>query len=232
MPPLPLLFVPGLGCTAEVFAPQIAALSPAAQCLVADHSPGDTIAAIAAAILVDAPERFALAGFSLGGYIAFEMFRQAPERVARLALLDTQAAPETEAARARRMHIIPLMQEGRVAEAEQAHWPDVVHPTRLGDTKLWQTKLRMAEQLGPKLWLRHTAAIMDRANSRPTLATIRVPTLVLVGDDDRLTIPERAREMVAGIEGAQLVVVPECGHMAPIERPDAVTAALKEWLEV
>ena len=226
----PLLFVPGLGCTAEVFVPQISALSTSIDCRVADHSRGATIAAIAADILTAAPPKFALAGFSLGGYIAFEMVRQAPERVERLALLDTQATPETDAARARRVQLMPLMREGRIAEAEQAHWSDVVHASRIGDTALWDIKLRMAQTIGSDLWLRHATAIMDRADSRPTLAAIRVPTLVLVGDDDRLTTPERGREMVAGIAGARLVVVPDCGHMSPIERPDAVTAALKEWL--
>ena len=225
-----ILFVPGLNCTGEVFAPQIAALSPVWRCVVADHSHGATIPEIAAHILARAPERFALAGFSLGGYIAFEMFRQASARITRLALLDTQATPETEAARERRLELLVMVQDGRFAEAEQAHWPDVVHPSRYGDVALRDTKVRMAQDLGPDLWRRHIAAIMARADSRPTLAAIKVPTLVLVGDTDRLTPPERAREMVAGIADARLVVVPDCGHMAPIERPDAVNAALADWM--
>ena len=110
-------------------------------------------------------------------------------------------------------------------EAEQAHWPDVVHPSRYGDVALSEIKMRMARELGPALWRRHITAIMDRADSRPTLASVRVPTLVLVGAEDALTTPERAREMVAGIANARLVVIPECGHMAPIERPEAVNAA-------
>ena len=226
----PLLFVPGLGCTAEVFAPQITALSPSFDCVVADHSQGKSIAAIATKILAAAPSKFALVGFSLGGYLAFELFRQAPERIERLALLDTQAIPETDSARERRLQLMPLMRDGRIAEAEQAHWADVVHRSRVGDTNLWDIKLRMAQTLGSEVWLRHTTAMMDRADSRPTLSTIHVPTLVLVGDDDRLTTPERTREMVAGIAGAHLVIVPECGHMSPIERPEAVTKALREWL--
>lgn len=225
-----ILFVPGLNCTGEVFAPQVAALSAVWPCVVADHSRGATIREIAENILERAPERFALAGFSLGGYIAFEMIRQAPGRVTRLALLDTQATPESDAARQRRLELLVMVQEGRFAEAEQAHWPDVVHPSRYGDVALRETKERMARDTGPDLWRRHVAAIMARADSRPTLAAIKVPTLVLVGDADRLTPPERAREMVAGIADARLVVIPECGHMAPIERPDAVNAALVDWM--
>lgn len=227
-----ILFVPGLNCTGDVFAPQIAALSAIWPCAIADHSHGATIPAIAAHILARAPERFALAGFSLGGYIAFEMVRQAQDRITRLALLDTQATPESDAARERRLELLAMVQEGRFAEAEQAQWPEVVHPSRYGDVALRETKERMALDLGPDLWRRHIAAIMDRADSRPTLAAIEVPTLVLVGDSDRLTPPERAREMVAGIADARLVVVPECGHMAPIERPDAVNAALADWMRI
>ena len=226
-----ILFVPGLSCTGEVFAPQVAALSPVWPCHVADHSHGATIPEIAGTILDRAPERFALAGFSLGGYIAFEMFRQAPARVTRLALLDTQATPESNAARERRLELLAMVQEGRFAEAEQAQWPEVVHPSRYGDAALRDTKMRMAKDLGPELWRRHVAAIMARADSRPTLAAVKVPTLVLVGDSDRLTPPERAREMVAGIADARLVVIPDCGHMAPIERPDAVNAALIDWMK-
>ena len=226
----PILFVPGLACTREVFAPQVAALSKDHRCVVADHAEGTTIAEIAATILAAAPPTFALVGFSLGGYIAFEMIRQAPERVTKLALLDTQATPESDEARARRLQLVAMVEAGRFAEAEQAQWPNVVHPSRYGDTVLRETKLRMALDAGQARWLRHVAAIMARADSRPTLAAIAVPTLVLVGAEDALTTPERAREMVAGIARAHLVIVPACGHMAPLERPEAVNAALSAWM--
>lgn len=224
------LFIPGLACTGEVFSAQIAALSPLTRPIVADHTQGASIGEIAANILGDAPDAFALVGFSLGGYIAFEMIRQAPERITRLALLDTQAVPETEVARERRLQLAALVEAGRFTEAEQAQWPHVVHPSRYGDVALREIKTRMAHELGPQQWLRHARAIMERPDSRPTLASIRVPTLVLVGAEDALTAPERAREMVAGVADARLVVVPECGHMAPLERPEAVNAALRDWL--
>ena len=212
--PVPLLLVPGLNCTADVFAPQIAALTDR-RCTVADHSGDGGVADIAARILATAPQEFALCGFSLGGYIAFEMVRQAPARIERLALLDTQAGPDTEASRTRRLELVAMVEAGRFLEAEQAQWPAVVHPSRLGDTALREIKMRMAAQTGPRQWLAHTAAIMDRADSRPLLATIAIPTLVLVGDADGLTPPERARDMMASLSDARLVVVPECGHMAP-----------------
>lgn len=227
---VPLFFVPGLNCTGEVFAAQVASLSPRHACVIADHSTGITIEEIAANILAAAPPRFALIGFSLGGYIAFAMMRQAPERAERLALLDTLANPELDERRPDRLEAIALVERGGFVEAEQTQWPKVVHPSRYGDTSLRDIKMRMALRQGPELWRRHTSAIMDRADSRPTLATIKVPTLVLVGAEDQLTPPERSREMVAGLENGRLVVVPECGHMAPIERPDAVNAALADWL--
>ena len=213
-----------------MFASQVAALGSRYRCIVADQSRGGTIPEIATTILGEAPERFALVGFSLGGYIAFEMMRQAPDRIERLALLDTQAAPDAPERRDDRLQSLAMVESGRFVEAEQAHWPKVVHSSRYGDRALRVLKMRRAQAGGPDLWMRHTAAIMDRPDSRPTLANVTVPTLVLVGDEDQLTTPERARDMVAGIADARLVVVPHCGHMAPVERPEVVNAALLDWM--
>ncbi len=228
--PAPLLFIPGLACTADLWAPQIAAFSGRHDCRVADHRSGATMPEIAAGILVNAPPQFALCGLSMGGYLAFEIMRQAPQRVLRLALLDTQATPEGEAQRANRFARMEAARSGGMSALAELQWEQLVHPMRYADAKLKDDVRRMALDTGVDVYLRHCAAIMNRADSRPDLAKIKVPTLVLTGDKDQLTPPERAREMAEGIAGATLVIVPDCGHMSTMERPEAVNAALMAWI--
>lgn len=226
----PLLLVPGLGCTARLYAPQVAALANVAETRIVDHGSHATIAEIAAAALAVAPPRFALAGLSMGGYVAFEMIRQAPERVARLALLDTMARPDSPAILERRHRHLALIADGRYGEVTEALLPVLVHPDRLTDAALVAVIREMADDTGPVRFARQMRAIMGRAHSRPTLEAIACPTLVLVGAEDALTPPDLAREMHAAIAGSRLVVVPDCGHLSTIERPEAVTAALGAWL--
>jgi pimeloyl-ACP methyl ester carboxylesterase len=228
---LPTVLVPGLNCSARLYADQIPALWRFGPVVAADHTRDDSIAAIAGRILAAAPPRFALAGLSMGGYIAFEIVRQARERVVKLALLDTAAGPETPQQTQARLPRIELAKAGRFAEVEAAMFPLLVHRDRHGDAALKNLVRTMADETGAEVFLRQTQAIMARADSRPTLATITCPTLVLVGDGDVLTPPERAQEMAAGIRGARLVVVPECGHVSTLERPQAVNKALVEWME-
>ncbi len=184
----PILFVPGLNCTADLFAPQVAALSVTWECRVADHTRGDAIPAIAASVLADAPERFALCGLSLGGYIALEVVRQAPERVDRLALLDTQASPESDAARERRLPLIALAQAGRFDEVAQAVWPLSVHRSRHGDAALRSVASRMAADTGPQTWLRQVRAVMARPGVRPLLPAIESAPVVLVGAENMRSV--------------------------------------------
>jgi pimeloyl-ACP methyl ester carboxylesterase/protein-S-isoprenylcysteine O-methyltransferase Ste14 len=228
--PLPLVLVPGLLCSARLFTPQVAALWPFGPVTVADHRWEDDVGAVAGRILAAAPPRFALAGLSYGGYVALEMVRQAPGRIDRLALLDTSARPDTaEQSEARRKFM---------AMAQAGHLPDVVntltalflHRNRHRDEALRQTVRDMAAETGVEGFLHQQKAIMTRPDSRPTLARIRCPTLVLVGDGDELTPPELSQEIAAGIAGARLVVVPDCGHLSTIEQPAAVNAALADWL--
>jgi pimeloyl-ACP methyl ester carboxylesterase len=227
---LPLVLVPGLNCSARVFADVLPELWRHGSVAIANHTRGDRLSAIAERILDDAPARFALAGFSLGGYIALEIWRQARERVARLALLDTSARPETPALTEARQERAALVRAGRFREAAEHYLPQLFHPSRAGDAALRATYLRMAEDCGPDVFLRHIEAIIARPDSRPDLPAIGCPTLVLVGDSDGITPPAHAREMADAIPGARLVVVPECGHMSPMERPEAVARALGEWL--
>jgi pimeloyl-ACP methyl ester carboxylesterase len=227
---LPVVLVPGLNCSARLYAEQIPALWQFGPVILADHRRDDSIAAIARRILADAPPRFALAGLSMGGYIAFEILRQAAARVARLALLDTGARAEVPERTAQRQPLIALAQQGRFAEITDDQFPLLVHRKRHGDMALKTAVRAMNEETGPEAYCRQQQAIIGRPDSRPGLAAIACPTLVLVGDDDQLTPPALAHEMAAGIPGARLVVVPECGHLSTLERPQAVTQALLDWM--
>jgi pimeloyl-ACP methyl ester carboxylesterase len=227
---LPLVLVPGLLCSARLYAPQIAALWPFGPVTVTDHRRDATVAAIAARILADAPPRFALAGLSLGGYIAFAMLRQAPERIAKLALLDTSARPDTGEQSARREKFIAMAEAGKLTEVVDTLTRLYLHRNRYNDNALKRVVQDMAADTGVEAFVRQQKAIMSRMDSRPLLAMIRCPTLVLVGDGDELTPPDLSKEICTGISGARLVVVPDCGHLSTIEKPDAVNAALAEWL--
>jgi len=227
---LPVVLVPGLNCSARLYAEQIPALWQFGPVTVGDHRRDDSMAAIARRILADAPPRFALAGLSMGGYIAFEILRQAAARVAKLALLDTGAGAEVPERTAQRKPLIALAQQGRFAEITEDQFPLLVHRSRHGDTVLKAQVRAMNQETGPEAYCRQQHAIMGRPDSRPGFAAISCPTLVLVGDEDQLTPPALAHEMAGGIRGARLVVVPECGHLSTMERPQAVTQALLDWM--
>jgi pimeloyl-ACP methyl ester carboxylesterase len=228
---LPIVLVPGLNCSARLYAEQIPALWGFGPVTIADHRRDDSVAAIAARILATAPPRFALVGLSMGGYIAFAIAREAPERVAQLALLDTSARPETAEQSERRRGMIALAESGRFSEVPDLLFPVFVHRNRQGDEKLRAIVRTMAEETGPQAFVRQQRAIMTRPDCRPLLPSIRWPTLVLVGDGDELTPPALSEEIAAGIAGARLVRVPDCGHLSTLERPDAVNRALVEWLK-
>ncbi len=228
--PLPLLLVPGLLCSARLYAPQVTALWPLGPVTVADHRRDADVAAIAARILADAPPRFALAGLSMGGYVAFAMLRQAPERIVRLALLDTSARPDTPEQSAARETFIAMAEAGQLAAVVDTLAPRFLHRDRRTDATLNRVIRDMAADTGVAAFVRQQRAIMTQPDSRPQLASIACPTLVLVGEGDELTPPSLAQEIAAGIAGARLVTVPACGHLSTLEKPEAVNAALAEWL--
>ncbi|UVF17753.1 alpha/beta hydrolase [Microvirga terrae] len=225
-----LVLIPGLACTARLFEPQIAALGAGRTIVLAEHALDDSIAAIASRLLRAAPDRFALAGLSMGGYIAMEVMRQAPERVERLALLDTSARPDTPEASRDRERLIALAQAGRLEEIHAALWPRLVHPDHRNDPDLQAVLLDMMRDTGPDAYIRQQRAIMARADSRISLPVIEIPTLVLVGEGDAITPIEIAREMAEMIEWASLVVIPGAGHLSTLEQPERVTHALQLWL--
>jgi pimeloyl-ACP methyl ester carboxylesterase len=228
---LPIVLVPGLLCTARLYAEQIPALQRLGPVTVADHTRDDSMAAIAERILADAPPRFGLAGLSMGGYVAFEIVRQAPERVTRLALLSTSARLDPPQITERRRRQIALAQEGRFGDLADMQFPLLVHRSRLDDDGLETLVRLMADEIGAEAFVRQQTAIIGRADSRPDLAAIACPTLVVVGDGDELIAPENSVEIADGIPGARLVTVAECGHLSTLERPAQMTAALTEWLQ-
>jgi len=228
--PLPMVLIPGLRCSARLYTPQLAQLWQFGPVMVSNHTRADTLPAIADDILATAPPRFALIGLSMGGYIAFEIIRRAPERVTKLALLDTSARADTPEQAQRRQQQIALTQAGRYEDTVTTQFALMVHPSRTADAELWQTYRLMAQETGPEVFVRHQQAISRRIDSRPDLARIKVPTVVLVGDADQLTPPSHAQEIAAGVEKARLVIVADCGHLSTLERPDAVTAALVHFM--
>jgi pimeloyl-ACP methyl ester carboxylesterase len=226
----PLVLIPGLACTAEMFAPQVAALSPLRPVTVASTLEGDSMARMAAAILRDGPPCFALGGVSMGGYIALEIMRQAPERVERLALMSTTARPDAPEQTAQRQALIERVEAGELEILLREVSPRLVHPLHKDDHTLIDTQVRMGLEIGAAGFTCQQKASIRRQDSRTDLPGIRVPTLVLVGDRDPLTPPIRAREMADALPDTSLVIVPHCGHASTLEQPDAVNAALMDWL--
>jgi len=190
--PLPPVLVPGLNCSARLYAEQVPALWQFGPVTIADHRRDDSMAALARRILVNAPQRFALAGLSMGGYIAFEIIRQAADRVAKLALLDTGARAEVPERTEARRPLIQLARQGRLAEITDDQFPLLVHRKRHGDQALKAIVRAMNQETGAEAYLRQQQAIMTRVDSRPSLAAIKCPTLVLVGDSDEPTPPDLA----------------------------------------
>jgi pimeloyl-ACP methyl ester carboxylesterase len=225
-----LQLVPGLLCSPALFAPQVAALADVADVAVADATRAGDFPTIARQILAAAPDRFALAGLSMGGYVAFEILRQAPQRVTRLALLDTNARADRPEQIKQRHLLIGMGRALGVRAVQAALLKFLVHPGRLGDRALVDTVLGMADRIGQPAFERQQAAIMGRPDNRPFLASIRCPALIVVGNEDALTPVKVAEEMHAGIAGSRLEVIPACGHLTTLERPGAVNALLQAWL--
>ncbi len=229
--PTPIVFVPGLLATPRMYADQIAKLWPFGPVTIADHTRDDSVPAIARRILSSAPPKFALIGLSMGGYVSLEITRQAPERVAKLALLDTSARPDAPDQGDARRALMTMTRDGRFGEIADQLFVRLVAPRHRNDENLRRIVRVMAQEVGPDAFLRQQTAIMTRPDARPILSSIRCPTLVLVGDVDEITPPDRAAEIAAGIAGSRLMIVPGCGHLSTLERPDEVSLALTELLQ-
>jgi pimeloyl-ACP methyl ester carboxylesterase len=230
MPRTTLVLLPGLLNTRRVFKPQVEALSDIADCVVPELWHHDTIGAMAEATLALAPPTFALVGFSMGGYVAFEILRRATQRVERLALMDTQATPDSAESTKRRRALLEQTKIGRFHGVQRTLLPQLVHSRHIADDAITQPIFDMAQEIGADGFVREQRAIIDRADSRRMLVDIDVPTVVIVGRQDQVTPLPRSEEMAADIANSRLIVLEECGHMSPLEKPAEVTAALRRWL--
>ena len=226
-----LVLIPGLLCTRALWEPQIAVLGSKARITVADHARHDTMADIARAILATAPSRFALAGLSMGGYVAFEIFRQAPERITRLCLLDTSARPDPPEAMAYRRGLVAAAERDGFGTGFDELFARLVHPDRVSDPEFRRIVRAMADAVGVAGFVRQQSAIMGRADSRPDLARIACPTLVMVGREDALTPVVLHEELARGIAGSRLEIIEHCGHLSTLERPERVADLMAEWLD-
>jgi len=226
-----LLLFPGLLCDARLWRDQVEALSDTIRCVVADCTRDDTLEAMARRALDGMEGPFALAGLSMGGYVALAMMRSAPGRVSRLCLMATSARADTpEQARRRRGVMALVARSSRFQGVAPRLLPMLLHPDRLSDTALATEISAMADRVGQAAFLRQQAAIVARPDSRADLPGIAVPTLLVVGDGDQLTPPDLTREIAGLIPGAALHVIPQSGHLPPMEQPAAVTALLQAWL--
>ncbi|NQW52970.1 MAG: alpha/beta hydrolase [Rhodospirillales bacterium] len=230
MPRSPLVLLPGLLNTRRVFDHQVEALADVASFTIPELWHHDTMAAMAEATLAVAPPSFALCGFSMGGYVAFEIFRRAPERVERIALMDTHAGSDSPETAARRRGFIDQTRIGRFHGVHPTLLPQLIHPSRVADESITRPLLDMASEIGGDGFVREQQAILGRTDSRPLLVEIEMPAVVIVGRQDLVTPLARAEEMATDIANARLVVIEECGHMTPMEKPAEVSAALRRWL--
>lgn len=226
----PLVLLPGLLCDQALWEPQLAALGDVAHMRVADLTRSESVEGLATDVLRDAPPRFALAGLSMGGYVALTILRLAPERVTRLALFDTTARADTPERTQTRQRLIKLARVGQFKGVSPRLLPDWIHPSRLSDEVLTRTVVEMAGRVGRDAFIRQQTAIMGRNDSRPGLSHIRCRTLVLCGRQDKVTPLELSSEIAADIANSRLVVVEDCGHLSTLERPDPVNAAMRAWL--
>lgn len=229
MPPHPLLLLPGLLCDARLWQDQAEGLRDIAAPQVADLTQDASLGGMALRALDAAPPRFALAGLSMGGYVALEILRRAPERVTHLALFDTGARADTEEQSRRRRGLMALTRSGQFKGVTPRLLPSLLHPDHV-DGPLGHAVREMAERVGREAFLRQQQAILSRPDSRPMLPGIAVPTLVAVGEQDILTPPELAEEMAAAIPGASLARIPDSGHLPSMEQPAAVNALMRAWL--
>lgn len=228
----PIVFIPGLMCTGRIYQHQAEHLGQTRPILFANHWSASTMKEVAAQIIKATPESFALVGTSMGGYAALEIVRQAPDRVTNLILMSTSAKPDTpDRSKGRREQVAAARKANGMRAWTKSLWPKLVHPARHEDHALLSTFIDMAEQLGVDAFERQIEAIISREDSRPLLDTIKIPTLVVVGKDDTLILPDEGREIANGIAGAKLAEVDHAGHMCMTEQPETVTRLLADFLD-
>jgi pimeloyl-ACP methyl ester carboxylesterase len=225
-----LILLPGQLCDAALWKSQVGALADIADIAVADLTQDDSVGAMAERILASAPPRFAVCGLSLGGYVAFEMVRQVPDRVTHLGLMNTSARADIEEQSERRERSLRAARIGAFKGVTPRFLPTIIHPDHVADPAMAKTVLEMTERVGRVAFEQQQRAAIERPDSRPLLASIDCPTLVIGGRQDHVTPPELQEEIAAGIAGARLALLDVCGHLAPIEQADAVNRLMRDWL--
>jgi pimeloyl-ACP methyl ester carboxylesterase len=226
-----LVLLPGLAGDREMWRDQLPALAARRPAVTDVHMRHATIVEMAAALLARHPGRLALCGASMGGMLAMEAARQAPARIAGLALLGTTARREDADMRQVREKAIALFEQDRVAEVIAPNAALAFHPRHAHDTALLTRYVDFVRRAGAPQLVRQNRAVIGRPDARPHLPAVRCPTLVVCGEDDQLTPLDRSREIAALVPGARLVALPDCGHMLTMEQPGAVNAELVRWLE-
>lgn len=227
----PLLLVPGVLCDRLLWSAQIEALSPYADISVPDHTRHNSMSGIAKDILAHAPPRFSIAGLSMGGFIIFELWRQAPDRIQRIALLNTNARPaDPEFELPICEQLLEQARTEGVAAVAETLIPHFLSPPCQDNEAMRQIVFAMAEVTGVENMRNQMQACMKRPNSCPDLPGLSAPALIISGLDDPLTPPEQHEEMAELLPNASFEIIDDCGHLSTIEQPDAVNALLQDWL--
>ena len=227
----PLVLVPGMMCDGRLYGPQIAAFSGRRPVHLAPISEHDSVEALAADILAAAPQRFALLGLSMGGIVAMEVLRQAPARVERLALLDSNPRAELDEVKLRRGPQMEAVRQGRLAEVMTDQMIPLYPHVGTEAPELEALALDMALALGAEVFLRQSTALMTRPSQLETLAAYPGKALVLVGESDRLCPLDRHTQMADLLRDATLEVIAGAGHLTTLEQPEATNTALARWLD-
>ncbi|MCV2893270.1 alpha/beta fold hydrolase [Lentibacter sp. XHP0401] len=227
----PLLFIPGMMCDARLFWPQVEHFSRSRNVMVACTAEGERIEEIASSILLESPQKFALAGLSMGGIVAMEILRRAPERVTRLCLMDTNPLAETPQSAAAYEPMIVGVKSGRMIDVLRGFLkPEFLAPGPQRIQVLSQVQA-MAESLGPEVFLRQIKALQRRRDQQAALRKAKMPALVMCGEYDGLTPRKRHEFMAELIPYAKLAIVEGAGHLPTLEAPEQVNALLTDWLK-
>lgn len=225
-----LILVPGLLCDAQLWRHQCTHLADIADISIGNTLSDESIHSMAARILEDAPDRFSLAGLSMGGYVVQEIMRQAPERVEKLALIDTSARADTDEQIERRKGLIRLTKMGKFKGVTPRLLPLLIHPDALEDDDITSAVIDMAANVGRDVFVQQQTAILNRVDGRPDLGDINVDTLIICGRQDELTPVELMQELADNIRNSAFHIIEECGHLSPLEKPDEVTDLMRDWI--
>ena len=225
-----LILVPGLLCDEALWGPQLRLLKDISRMTAGETRLDDSLPDMAARILASAPDRFSLAGLSMGGYVCMEIMAQAPERVEKLALFDTSARADTLDQTRRRKALIELTSIGKFKGVTPRLLPLLIHSDRQSDETLTQSIIDMAGRIGQEGFVRQQTAIMNRRDRRDEMTSYEIPTMIVCGRQDALTPVDLHEEMADLVPGARLCIIEECGHLSTLERPYAATALMRDWL--